>query len=143
MSAHEEQAFRAEVAQWMAANLAGGFACLKHRGGPGDEEAFPELRKAWERRLAEGGWTGLGWPRAHGGRELPVMQQVIFHEEYARAGGPGRMGHIGEGLIGPTLVAFGTEDQKAHILSRCCGQRSGAIRRSKTGPISGSPRTAS
>ena len=116
MTANQEAAFRAEVAQWMAANLAGEFACLKHRGGPGDEEAYPELRKAWERRLAEGGWTGLGWPRAHGGRELPVMQQVIFHEEYARAGGPGRMGHIGEGLIGPTLVAFGTDDQKARLL---------------------------
>ena len=54
MTANEELAFRAEVAAWMAANLAGEFACLKHRGGPGDEEAFPELRKAWERRLAEG-----------------------------------------------------------------------------------------
>lgn len=116
MSAHEESAFRAEVAEWMAANLAGEFACLKHRGGPGDEEAYPGLRKAWERRLAEGGWTGLGWPRAHGGRESSVMQQVIFHEEYARAGGPGRMGHIGEGLIGPTLIALGSEDQKARLL---------------------------
>ncbi len=88
MKANEESAFRAEVAQWMTANLAGEFACLQHRGGPGDEEAYPQLRKAWERRLAEGGWTGLGWPRAHGGRELPVMQQVIFHEEYARAAAP-------------------------------------------------------
>ncbi|QYY33120.1 acyl-CoA dehydrogenase family protein [Cupriavidus pinatubonensis] len=116
MNTNEDAAFRAEVARWMSANLAGEFACLQHRGGPGDEEAYPELRKAWERRLAEGGWTGLGWPRAHGGRELPVMQQVIFHEEYARAGGPGRMGHIGEGLIGPTLIAFGSEDQKARLL---------------------------
>jgi len=116
MTANEELAFRAEVAAWMAANLAGEFACLKHRGGPGDEEAFPELRKAWERRLAEGGWTALGWPQALGGRDLPLMQQVIFHEEYARAGGPGRMGHIGEGLIGPTLIAFGTDDQKARLL---------------------------
>lgn len=116
MKANEEPAFRAEVARWLAENLAGEFECLKHRGGPGDEEAYPALRKAWERRLAEGGWTGLGWPRAQGGRELPVMQQVIFHEEYARAGGPGRMGHIGEGLIGPTLIAFGNEDQKARLL---------------------------
>jgi len=116
MTANEELAFRAEVAAWMAANLAGEFACLRHRGGPGDEEAFPELRKAWERRLAEGGWTALGWPQALGGRDLPLMHQVIFHEEYARAGGPGRMGHIGEGLIGPTLIAFGTDDQKARLL---------------------------
>ncbi|MBH9738094.1 acyl-CoA dehydrogenase family protein, partial [Burkholderia cepacia] len=79
------------------------FACLKYRGGPGDEEAWPELRKAWEQELAKGGWTGLGWPTDAGGRGFSVAEQVIFHEEYARAGGPGRMGHIGEGLLGPTL----------------------------------------
>ncbi|MDF3832720.1 acyl-CoA dehydrogenase family protein [Cupriavidus basilensis] len=114
-SAGEAQ-LRAEVADWMSANLRGEFACLKHRGGPGDEEAHPGLRKAWERRLAEGGWTCVGWPQAHGGRGLPVMSQVIFQEEYARAGGPGRMGHIGEGLIGPTLIAFGSEAQQARFL---------------------------
>src|SRR5690606_22019368 len=89
----EDELFRAEVAQWLADNLTGEFEPLKHRGGPGDEEAYPELRKAWERKLAEGGWTCVGWPVAHGGRALSVSQQVIFHEEYARAGGPGRMGH--------------------------------------------------
>lgn len=111
-----EAALREAVAAWMAEHLSGEFACLKHRGGPGDEEAFPELRKAWERKLAEGGWTCVGWPEAHGGRNLSVMEQVAFQEEYARAGGPGRMGHIGEGLIGPTLIAYGTEDQKARFL---------------------------
>src|SRR5579875_2197671 len=111
-----EAALRESVAAWMAEHLTGEFACLKHRGGPGDEEAFPELRKAWERKLAEGGWTCVGWPEAHGGRGMSVMEQVAFQEEYARAGGPGRMGHIGEGLIGPTLIAYGTEEQKARFL---------------------------
>ncbi|MBN3816536.1 hypothetical protein G3N57_07820, partial [Paraburkholderia sp. Se-20369] len=63
-----------------------------------------------------GGWTGLGWPVEAGGRGFSVAEQVIFHEEYARAGGPGRMGHIGEGLLGPTLVACGTDDQRARFL---------------------------
>lgn len=112
----EDEAFRREVADWMRANLTGEFACLRHRGGPGDEEAYPELRKAWEQRLAEGGWTCVGWPQEHGGRGLSLSQQVIFHEEYARAGGPGRMGHIGEGLIGPTLIAYGTEAQQQRFL---------------------------
>ncbi|MGV2482269.1 UNVERIFIED_CONTAM: acyl-CoA dehydrogenase family protein, partial [Salmonella enterica subsp. enterica serovar Weltevreden] len=76
-------------------------AALKHRGGPGDEEAEPALRKEWERELAAGGWTCVGWPKENGGRGLSIEQQVVFHEEYARAGGPGRMGHIGEGLTGP------------------------------------------
>lgn len=112
----EDQAFRQEVADWMAEHLAGQYEVLRHRGGPGDEEAYPELRKQWERELAAGGWTCVGWPTEHGGRGLSIEQQVIFHEEYARAGGPGRMGHIGEGLIGPAIIEFGTEEQKAEFL---------------------------
>jgi alkylation response protein AidB-like acyl-CoA dehydrogenase len=111
-----DEAFRREVAAWLVAHLCGPFESLRFRGGPGDEHMFPEERKAWERELASGGWIGLGWPAACGGRGLPISQQVIFHEEYARAGGPGRMGHIGEGLIGPTLVAFGTDEQRARFL---------------------------
>ena len=53
-----EQQFRQDVADWMATHLVGRFACLKHRGGPGDEEAFPALRKEWEQELAAGGWVG-------------------------------------------------------------------------------------
>jgi alkylation response protein AidB-like acyl-CoA dehydrogenase len=112
----EDEAFRAEVAQWMDEHLRGRFAVLRHRGGPGDEEAYPDLRKEWERELAAGRWTCVGWPQAHGGRGLAIERQVIFHEEYARAGGPGRMGHIGEGLIGPTLIARGSEEQKRRFL---------------------------
>lgn len=110
--------FRKEVAGWMAAHLSGRFAVLKHRGGPGDEEADPALRKQWERELAAGGWTGVGWPKANGGRALSIAEQVIFHEEYARAGAPGRMGHIGEGLLGPALIKFGTAAQQQRFLPR-------------------------
>jgi alkylation response protein AidB-like acyl-CoA dehydrogenase len=110
--------FRGEVAGWMAAHLTGRFAVLKDRGHAGDGEALPELRKEWERELAAGGWTCPGWPSRHGGREFSIAEQVVFQEEYARAGGPGRMGHIGEGLIGPTLIAFGTEEQKSRFLPR-------------------------
>lgn len=112
------EAFRAEVAGWMQQHLSGRFAPLKYRGGPGDEEADPSLRKEWERELAAGGWTGVGWPKEAGGRGLSIAEQVIFHEEYARAGGPGRMGHIGEGLIGPTLIKFGTPEQQQRFLPR-------------------------
>ena len=111
-----DEAFREDIAQWMAEHLRGAFEPLRFRGGPGDEHSFPEQRKAWERELAAGGWTGVGWATEHGGRGLSISQQVIFHEEYARAGGPGRMGHIGEGLVGPTLAAFGNADQKRRLL---------------------------
>lgn len=113
---NEDEAFRRQVAQWMTEHLTGDFAPLRFRGGPGDEHSFPAERKAWERTLAAGGWIGVGWAKEHGGRGLSISQQVIFHEEYARAGGPGRMGHIGEGLVGPTLAAFGTPAQQQRLL---------------------------
>ncbi|MDL2354497.1 MAG: acyl-CoA dehydrogenase family protein [Pseudomonadota bacterium] len=107
---------RGEFALWLEEQLSGQFTALRHRGGPGDEDAFPELRKQWERTLADAGWTCVGWPLENGGRGWSLAEQVRYHEEYARAGGPGRMGHIGEGLIGPTLIAYGTEDQKRRFL---------------------------
>jgi alkylation response protein AidB-like acyl-CoA dehydrogenase len=109
-------ALRREVADWMAANLAGRFAALVDRGHAGDGDALPALRKDWERALAAAGWTCVGWPKEHGGRGFSVPAQVAFHEEYARAGGPGRLGHIGEGLVGPTLIAFGDDAQKRRFL---------------------------
>ena len=111
-----DELFRQEIAQWLNENLRDEFAEVRHRGGPGDEHCFVDERKAWERRLAEGRWTCIGWPEAWGGRGASIEQQVIYHEEYARAGGPGRMGHIGDTLTGPTLLAFGSEDQKARYL---------------------------
>ena len=114
-SASDEQ-FRQQVAEWMQQHLTGDFAPLRFRGGPGDEDFAPALRKAWEQALAKGGWIGAGWAQEHGGRGLSINRQVIFFEEYARAGGPGRMGHIGEGLVGPTLAVFGTPDQQQRFL---------------------------
>jgi len=114
-SAADEQ-FRHQVAEWMRQHLTGEFSELRFRGGPGDEDFAPELRKRWERELAKGNWIGAGWAIEHGGRGLTINQQVIFFEEYARAGGPGRMGHIGEGLVGPTVATFGTSEQQQRFL---------------------------
>lgn len=111
-----DEQFREEVATWLRENLTGDFAKLKFRGGPGDEHMYPEERKHWEQKLAEGGWTCIGWPQQYGGRGCSIEQQVIFFEEYARAGAPGRVGHIGEGLAGPTLIAFGSDAQKQKYL---------------------------
>ncbi len=112
----EDEAFRREVATWLADALTGEFACVRGRGGPGDEHSMLDERRAWEKKLASGGYTCVGWPREHGGRAATLMQQVIYYEEYARAGGPGRLGHIGEGLLGPTVIAFGTDEQKRRFL---------------------------
>ncbi len=112
----KDESFRREIAAWLGEHLSGEFASLRGRGGPGDENAPVEDRRAWERHLGRARWTCVGWPEEFGGRGLSLTQQVIFHEEYARAGGPGRLGHIGEGLLGPTLIAFGSDAQKARFL---------------------------
>jgi alkylation response protein AidB-like acyl-CoA dehydrogenase len=111
-----DEAFRAEVRTWLADNLRGDFAGLRGMGGPGREHEAFEERVAWDRHLAASGWTCLGWPEEHGGRNLPLWQQVIFHEEYAEADAPARVSHIGEELLGPTLIAFGTEAQQQRFL---------------------------
>jgi alkylation response protein AidB-like acyl-CoA dehydrogenase len=116
VSPQSEEDFRAEARSWLAASLAGEFASLVGTGGQGRDEEFIAERKRWERRLGDGGWIGLGWPVEEGGRGLPMARQVVFLEEYARARAPARLGHVGEQLVGPTLLAFGTPQQKARFL---------------------------
>ncbi|MGI6877075.1 acyl-CoA dehydrogenase family protein, partial [Amycolatopsis sp. 3B14] len=110
--------FRREVADWLVDNLTGEFAALRGLGGPGREHEAFELRLAWERHLAAAGWTCVGWPVEFGGRGLSLEEQVAFHEEYAASGAPARVNHIGEQLLGPTLIAFGTPEQRARFLPR-------------------------
>jgi alkylation response protein AidB-like acyl-CoA dehydrogenase len=112
----EDEAFRAEVRAFLEASLAGEFAAARGRGGPGDEHAAVDERRAWEKHLAASGWTCVGWPKEHGGRGLSLHQQVIFYEEYARARAPGRVGHVGETLLGPTVIAFGSAEQQRRFL---------------------------
>lgn len=112
----EDEAFRDEARTWLEEHLVGEFAEIRGRGGLGDMDAYIDERIAWERELAAGGWTCLGWPTAFGGRGASLFQEVIFAEEYARSRAPGRAGHIGEGLLGPTVIHFGTEAQQARFL---------------------------
>lgn len=113
-----EEAFRAEARAWLTDRLEGPFAGVRGRGGPGDEHSLFEERWEWERALGDAGWTCLSWPEQYGGRSATLLEQVIFYEEYARAGGPGRVGLIGEGLIGPTILHFGTDAQRERFLPR-------------------------
>jgi len=108
--------FRADVRRWLEANLTGELADARGLGGPGREHESFDVRLRWERRLGEAGWTCLGWPVEYGGRGASIADQVAFHEEYVRADAPVRVGHIGEGLLGPTLIAHGTAAQRARFL---------------------------
>ncbi|MDV2476963.1 acyl-CoA dehydrogenase [Rhodococcus zopfii] len=112
----ENAEFAATVRQWLEENLTGEFAELRGKGGPGSEHEFFERRLAWDRHLAAAGWTCIGWPAEYGGRGATLEQQVIFHQEYARANAPARVNHLGEELLGPTLIVFGTDEQKQRFL---------------------------
>jgi alkylation response protein AidB-like acyl-CoA dehydrogenase len=108
--------FRRRARQWLEQNLTGEFAGLRGLGGPGREHENFEQRLAWHRHLAASGWTCLSWPTEYGGQDASLARQVIFHEEYARSGAPARVGHMGEELLGPTVLAFGTPEQKRRFL---------------------------
>ena len=108
-----DEDFRRECADWLNGQMAGEFKDIK---GISTLTEKAERRKEWEQQLAAHKWSCIGWPEAWGGRDATLAQQVIFAEEYARAGVPGRVNHIGVELAGPTLLAFGTEDQKKRFL---------------------------
>ncbi|GAA1032061.1 MULTISPECIES: acyl-CoA dehydrogenase family protein [Amycolatopsis] len=117
----EDEQFRADVRAWLGDHLTGDFAALKGLGGSGREHEAPEERQAWNQHLAAHGWTCLGWPVEYGGRGLSLLQQVIFHEEYARSDAPARVNHLGEELLGPTLIAHGTDEQRRRFLPGIVG----------------------
>jgi alkylation response protein AidB-like acyl-CoA dehydrogenase len=112
----EEEAFRQEVAAWFENNLP------PREGRPqsgilgeGAAEGFAKAR-AWHRKLYQGGWVGLSWPAQYGGRAATLIQQVIFQQEAMRVGAPAGVNQIGIGMIGPTIMQWGTEAQKQRYL---------------------------
>lgn len=112
-----DQAFADEVRTWLAEHLVGDFARYGGVGGPADDEAW-DVRVAWDRELAAGGWLGLSWPAQYGGRGLSLRHEVIFAIESARANPPYRASVQGLELLGPMLLARGTGEQRRRFLPR-------------------------
>jgi alkylation response protein AidB-like acyl-CoA dehydrogenase len=112
----DDEQFRRDVTAWLGDHVTGEFAALRGRGGPGDEDFGFEIRVEWEQVLGRAGFVGLGWPVEHGGRGASLAQQVIWAEEYARAQAPARVNHMGENLLAPTLIEFGTPAQQERFL---------------------------
>jgi alkylation response protein AidB-like acyl-CoA dehydrogenase len=108
----EEAQFRAELRGWVDANLP-----ADKRGGRGGARRFedPFIRE-WSRKLYEAGYAGLTWPKEYGGAAAPYSFQAILYEELAAAQAPPHVGVIGLSMAGPTIIAHGTEEQKARYL---------------------------
>ncbi|WP_375483027.1 acyl-CoA dehydrogenase family protein [uncultured Mycobacterium sp.] len=109
--------FRDEVRTWLAEHLVGEFARHRGVGFAWDDVAF-DVRLAWDKELAADNWLCIGWPRKYGGREASADEQLIFQLEYARADAPYRAGVQGQDLLGPMLLAFGSDDQKRRFLPK-------------------------
>lgn len=107
----EQQTFRQEIRSWLEAHVPRApLISFDH-----SREGF-EAHREWERTLHRGQWGMVTWPKAYGGRGLDLIQWLIFEEEYYRANAPGRVNQNGIFLLGPTLMEFGTDEQKARYL---------------------------
>jgi alkylation response protein AidB-like acyl-CoA dehydrogenase len=112
-----EETFRADLRRWLDENIPAGW-------GGADLPEFESLEaevsflRDWQRRLADGCWVGIHWPREYGGRGATVVENFIFQEEMAAARAPEVINRIGVNLVGPTLIAHGTEEQKQRYLRR-------------------------
>jgi len=112
----EDESFRAEFRAWLEKNPP------DHQDDDLDffaeDEAQWHRRVAWYKKLASGGWTGIDWPREYGGRGASILQTIVYHQELARIHAPLPYIGSGLGLIGPTLMHWGTEEQKKRHLPR-------------------------
>jgi alkylation response protein AidB-like acyl-CoA dehydrogenase len=110
----EELAFRDEFRAWLVANVPKDWSAWREKPL---EKSFPYLR-AWQRKLHEGRWAAVSWPEEYGGRSASLMQQAIFWEEMARVEAPPMANALGLGLIGPTIIAYGTDAQKKRFIPK-------------------------
>jgi alkylation response protein AidB-like acyl-CoA dehydrogenase len=108
----EQKAFRREARTWLEAHVP-----KESLPSMDTAEGF-ELHRQWERTLNDGGWAMVSWPVEYGGRGANLIEWLIFEEEYYRAGAPGRVNQNGIFLLGPTLMEYGTDEQKTRYLTR-------------------------
>jgi alkylation response protein AidB-like acyl-CoA dehydrogenase len=114
----EEAAFRAEARGWLATHARekepGEVSAL--RGFYDSDDLFVKQGKEWQRTLYDGGWAGITWPAAFGGRGGTPMQQLIFRQEESRFDVPSGLFAVGIGMAGPTIIAHGTDEQRSRYL---------------------------
>jgi alkylation response protein AidB-like acyl-CoA dehydrogenase len=110
-----EQLFRDEFRGWLKKNAPAPWTGDGSTSGEGNG-AYIEYLRDWQRRLYEDGWAGISWPKDYGGRGATLMEQAIFQTELALASTPPLIGTIGLSLVGPTIIAMGTSEQKARYL---------------------------
>ena len=112
----EVEQFRAELRDWLSANLTDELVAARRPAGRDD--ASIELLRAWSATMADAGWAAVSWPREYGGRGATVLEQLVYTEETTRARSPMPLNVIGMNNIAPAIMQYGTEDQKKTLLPR-------------------------
>jgi alkylation response protein AidB-like acyl-CoA dehydrogenase len=111
----EAEKFRTEIRAWLEENLPSGWFDEGFSMTPEERAAFNE---EWPNKLRDGGWICATWPEEYGGKGLTLMQGVVLNEEFARAKAPMRADFFGDTLVGPTILQWGTEEQKKELLPK-------------------------
>jgi alkylation response protein AidB-like acyl-CoA dehydrogenase len=111
----EAEAFRKEIRAWLEQNLPDGWFDEGFEMTSEERKAFHE---SWSDKLFEGGWICASWPKEYGGKGLSVMENVVLNEEFAKAGAPMRADFFGDTLVGPTILQWGSEEQKQEFLPK-------------------------
>ncbi|HWG09447.1 MAG TPA: acyl-CoA dehydrogenase family protein [Solirubrobacteraceae bacterium] len=111
----DQAAYRAQVRAWLDEHKAEA-PVLEGEGALTDESEIIAARRAWQGKLAEAGLAGVTWPKDFGGQGMGPIEQVICNQEIARAKVPGILDAIGVGMLGPTIIAHGTDEQKSRYL---------------------------
>jgi alkylation response protein AidB-like acyl-CoA dehydrogenase len=106
------RSLRSEFRAWLAGHAA------PSTGGDPSLETFMRVGRSWQRELAAGSWVGVHWPKEFGGRGLSLVEEAVVQEELVRAGSPQLLGLFGLTMVGPVLIAHGTEEQKKRFLSK-------------------------
>jgi len=122
----DEYAFRVEVRAWLEANVPDELRIPEGAGRAVDRftDEYVAACRSWQRTLYAGGWAGIGWPVAYGGRGATPMQSAIFAQEQGRFGVPVGPFMVSLGMVGPTLIVHGTpEQQRRHLQATLSGQR--------------------
>lgn len=109
----KDEIFRAEIRAWLQNNLPSGWF---DEGFSMSSAEHQDFNKHWPAKLVEGGWICATWPKEYGGKGLSTMQGVVLAEEFAKAKAPMRADFFGDTLVGPTLLQWGTEEQKKEFL---------------------------
>jgi alkylation response protein AidB-like acyl-CoA dehydrogenase len=112
----EQAAYRAQVRSWLEQHKSEA-PVLQGPDAIRDEDEIIAARRVWQGKLAEGGLAGLTWPKEYGGQGLGPIEQVVANQEISRAKLPGILDAIGVGMLGPTIIAHGTDEQKSRYLA--------------------------